>query len=90
MVEIKVIREFRDRENELKLRTVGEVYEVSPERARLLIGMNLAALNLPEPEEPEQTAESSELTDIEREMEEPAPESEPEIPKKTKKATKAQ
>lgn len=42
MVKIRVIHDFYDAENDLKLRTEGEILETSEERAEYLIRMKVA------------------------------------------------
>lgn len=41
-MKVKVLREFKDRTEGLKLRKIGEILEVSKERAEKLTGMKLA------------------------------------------------
>lgn len=40
---VKVIREFHDRENDLKLRKVGEEFEASESRAKYLEGLGFVS-----------------------------------------------
>lgn len=42
MVKIRVKHEFYDKENDLKLRTVGEIMTVSKKRAEYLVYMKVA------------------------------------------------
>lgn len=41
-MKIKVIHDFYDKENDLKLRKAGEEYEVSKERGKYLISFKVA------------------------------------------------
>lgn len=56
-MKVKVIVEFRDRTDGLKLRKVGTVLEVSEERANKLSGMGLVKV-IPEPDQTEAETES--------------------------------
>ena len=44
MVRIRVIHDFKDMQNDLKLRTVGETMTVSKERAEYLAHMKVAEI----------------------------------------------
>lgn len=44
MVKIRVKHEFKDMENDLKLRTVGEIMTVPKKRAEYLVSMKVAEI----------------------------------------------
>ena len=57
MVDVKVIREFKDRTDNLKLRKKNEILKVSEERAKKLEGLMLVErLQEQVKKEPKQTA----------------------------------
>lgn len=56
-MKVKVINSFKDKENALKLRKVGDVLDVKEERAKKLISMRLAE----ETEEQEETEKQKEI-----------------------------
>ena len=58
-MKIRVIHDFYDKENDLKLRKVGEEYEVTEERGRYLVDFRVAKeITDPEGGDPESPVEA--------------------------------
>lgn len=43
-MKVKVLQDFRDREDNLKLKTEGSILEVSQERAKKLVSLRIAEI----------------------------------------------
>ena len=55
---IRVIHDFKDTQNDLKLRSVGETMTVSKERAEYLVSMKVAEIISEEGGDPESPSET--------------------------------
>ena len=55
---IKVIHDFYDKENDLKLRSVGDTLTVSKDRAEYLVRMKIAEVINPKGSDPESPIEA--------------------------------
>ena len=57
-VKIRVLHEFKDAQNNLKLRTVGEIMTVAKDRADYLVSMKVAEIIDKEGGDPESPSET--------------------------------